>query len=54
MLRLAEPADVSNREATAIVDEVQSAIARWPEHAAPAEVSTGGIKQIAKSLPKLG
>ena len=53
MLKLAEQADVSKREADAIITEVQAAVARWPEHAAEARVSKGTAQQIAQSLPRL-
>jgi len=52
MLRLAEQADVSQREATTIIDEAQAAVARWPDHAAQAGVSPGAARQIAQSLPR--
>ena len=54
MLKLAERADVSKREATAIIDEVQAAVAHWPEHAAQAGVSEGTSGQVAEALPILG
>jgi serine/threonine-protein kinase HipA len=53
MLKLAEQADVSRREADAIIAEVQAAVARWPDHAANAGVSKATANQIAVSLPKL-
>jgi serine/threonine-protein kinase HipA len=53
MLRLAEQADVSNREATALIDEVQASVARWKDHAAQVGVSQASIQQIAQSLPRL-
>jgi serine/threonine-protein kinase HipA len=53
VLRLAEQVDVSQREATGILDEVQAAIARWPAHATEAGLSKAGAKQIAQSLPEL-
>ena len=54
MLKLAERADVSKREASAIIDEVQAAVAHWPEHAAQAGVSEGTSGQVAEALPILG
>ena len=53
MLRLAEQAAVSNREATAIINEVQAAVARWKDHATQVGVSPASIQQIAQSLPRL-
>jgi len=53
MLRLAEQAGVSHREATNIIDEVQAAIAHWPTHAAHAGLSTASSRQIATSFPKI-
>jgi serine/threonine-protein kinase HipA len=53
MLRLAQQADVTKREAITIITEVQSAIARWQEFAEQAGVSPASVRQIAKSLPQL-
>jgi serine/threonine-protein kinase HipA len=53
ILRLAEQADVSKRQAARIIDEVQAAVARWKAHAAQAGVSKTAIRQIAQSLPQL-
>ncbi|MFP4052965.1 MAG: type II toxin-antitoxin system HipA family toxin [Phycisphaerae bacterium] len=53
MLKLAEQADVSKREADVIIAEVQTAIAHWPDHAAKAGVSKTTAEQIAQSLPSL-
>ncbi len=50
MRRLAEQADVSKRDAAAIIDEVQAAVARWPDHAAEAGVSEPAAEEIAQSL----
>jgi serine/threonine-protein kinase HipA len=49
MLQLARQSDLSQREAEHIIDEVQSAVACWPDHAAKAGVSPASIEQIAKS-----
>ena len=53
MLRLAEQADVSKRQATTIIKEVQAAVTRWADHAAQADVSQAGSREIEASLPKL-
>ena len=53
MLRLAEQADVSEREASAIIDRAHAAVARWPDYAAHAGVSQATVRQIAESLPEL-
>jgi serine/threonine-protein kinase HipA len=53
MLKLAEQADVSKREADAIIAEVQTAVANWPEHAANEGVGKATAEQIAQSLPRL-
>ncbi len=50
MLQLASQADIPNRQAAAIIDEVQSAVARWPNHAAQVGASKATIKQISQSL----
>jgi len=52
MLKLAEQADVSKREADAIIDEVQSAVACWSAHAAAAGVSKAVVRRIAPFLPR--
>lgn len=54
MLRLAERAEVSTREAAAIIEEVRSAVARWPDHASQAGVARAAIDRITKLLPKIG
>ncbi len=53
MLELAEQSDVSKREADAVIDEVQSAIAHWPDHAAEAGVTKATARQIAQSLSRI-
>lgn len=53
MLKLAEQADVSRRDADAIIAEVQDAIARWPAYAVNAGVGTDTAQWIAQSLPRL-
>ena len=53
MLRLAEQAGMSTREASTIIDEVQAAVSRWKDFAAQAGVSQANIRQIAQSLPQL-
>jgi serine/threonine-protein kinase HipA len=53
MLKLAEQADVSEREADAIIAEVQTAVTNWPDHAANAGVGKATANQIADSLFRL-
>lgn len=53
MLKLAEQADVSEREATATIAEVQAAVTRWPDHAADAGVSNSTANRIAQAMPQL-
>jgi serine/threonine-protein kinase HipA len=53
MLRLAEQADVSKREAAGIIDQVQAAVTRWKNFAAQAGVTKTGIVQITQTLPQL-
>lgn len=52
MRKLAEQADVTKREADAIIDEVQTPLAHWPDHAADAGVGKVTAEQIAQSLPR--
>jgi serine/threonine-protein kinase HipA len=54
MLRLAEQADVSVREAESIIGEVQAAVARWVDFADQARVSAAARNRIAGSLPERG
>jgi len=53
MLRLARQADLSEREASSIIGEVQAAIAGWPNRAAEAGVTEEAADQIAQSLPRI-
>ena len=53
MLKLAEQASISTREAAAIIDAVQAAVSRWPHHAAQAGVTSATAQQIAQSLPQI-
>jgi hypothetical protein len=53
MLCLAEQADLSKREATAIIDQVQAAVTRWKGHATNAGVSQVSNRQVAQSLLQL-
>lgn len=53
MLRLAELAGLSEKEVTAIIDDVQVAVGRWPAHAAQAGVTMAAIREIANALPEL-
>jgi len=47
MEQLADRADISQKDADQIFDEVQSAITNWPDHAAKAGVSKTNINRIA-------
>ena len=53
MLRLAEQADVSKKEADVIIGEMQAAVARWKDFAAQAGVSPASAGEIEASFPKL-
>ena len=53
MLQLARQAGVSLQDAEHILDQMHSAVARWPDHAAGAGVSQAGIDRIATSLQEL-
>ena len=53
MLKLAQQAEISKREATVIIDEVQAAVGNWTDHAAQAGVRQTTADQIAQSLPQL-
>ena len=53
MLKLAEEADVSKREAAAIIDDVQAVVSRWPDHAAKAGVTKATAQHIAQSQPQI-
>lgn len=53
MFKLAQQADVSQREAKRIIDGVQSAVALWRDHATQAGVSQTSMDMIAKSLLKV-
>jgi serine/threonine-protein kinase HipA len=50
MLQLARQADISEREAEHIIEEVLSAVSSWPDHAKQAGVSAAGIIRIRKSI----
>ena len=54
MLRLAEQAEVSAREAESIIGEVQAAVARWTDFAEQAGMSDATCNRIARSLPTRG
>ena len=54
ILRLAEQADVSIREAESIIGEVQAAVARWAGFADQAGVSDATRNRITKSLSGRG
>jgi len=53
MLRLAEQANIAARDATAIIDQAQSAVANWPTFAAQAEVSKTTTREITQLLSQL-
>lgn len=50
MLRLAEQAGISKRIASAVIDEVRTAVVHWSDHASPAGVSQAGTREIANAL----
>ena len=50
MLQLARQADTSEREAEHILEEVRSAVGKWPDHATKGGVSVSGINRISKSI----
>lgn len=50
LLRLARQADISEREAECIIEEVRSAVSSWPNHAREGGVSAAGTKRISKSI----
>ena len=54
MNQLARQADISQKDADRILNEVQIAIANWPDHAAQANVSPTNIDRIAKSISRQG
>ena len=51
MLKLAEQAGISHRDAAAIIEEAQAAAVHWTDFAAEAGVSKDTARQIAQSLP---
>ncbi|MDP6635305.1 MAG: type II toxin-antitoxin system HipA family toxin [Phycisphaerae bacterium] len=53
MDQLARQADISQKEADQIFDQVQSAVDHWPDRAAQANVSQTNISRIAESMPKV-
>lgn len=50
LLRLAEPAGISNRDARSMIDAVASAAARWRTHAREAEVGAKTAREIGKAI----
>lgn len=54
LLRLAERAGLSKREAATILDQVGAAVSCWPRHAECAGVSRAELRRVARALPKLG
>jgi serine/threonine-protein kinase HipA len=52
MLQLADRADIAERDATAIVDEVAAAISRWPHFAETTGVHPATVAEIAKTFPR--
>jgi serine/threonine-protein kinase HipA len=53
LLALAEGAEVSRREAEAVIEEVRAAVARWSDHARAAGVTAATAGMIARALPRL-
>ena len=53
ILRLAEQAGVTKRQASSIIDEVRSAVDRWKAFAGKAGVSKDASREIAASFPDL-
>jgi serine/threonine-protein kinase HipA len=53
ILRLAEQADVSKREANEIIEEVRDTVTHWENFAVQAGVSRSAIRRITQSLPQL-
>jgi serine/threonine-protein kinase HipA len=53
LLALAEGAEVSRRQAEAVIEEVRAAVARWPDHARAAGVTAATAGMIARALPRL-
>jgi serine/threonine-protein kinase HipA len=54
ILRLAEQAGVSTREANAVIETVQICVDRWSEFAAQAGVSGAGVRLVKDSFSSLG
>lgn len=54
MNQLARQADISQKDADRIFNEVKSAITNWPDHAATAGVSPTNTNRIAKSMNRQG
>jgi len=54
MLEVARRSGIAEREAKRVFDEVQSAVAHWPDHATGAGVSRAGIDRIAGRQLELG
>jgi len=50
MMQLARQADMSEREAEHIMEEVRSAVGCWPDHATKAGVSAAGKNRIGDSI----
>jgi len=53
MLRLADLADLSGREAAGIIKEVEAAVMGWPDHASQAGVPLAAIEHIAAAHVRL-
>jgi len=53
MDQLARQADISQKDADQIFDQVQSAVDHWSDHAAEAGVSPTKTNSITKSMPEL-
>jgi len=54
MLRLAEQAGLSARRAAELIEQIQDAAGRWPEHAERAGVSAQSARRIRESFPSIG
>lgn len=50
LLSLAEPAGIPPRRAEAIVDEVASAVERWPRHARDAGVGPASRREVGGAI----
>ena len=51
LLRLADEADISGREAREIIEQTRAAVARWPEFAREAGIPAAQAREIADDMP---